>query len=150
MTDLHDRPAVRRRALIATCLGIAALGLFMADMLLPGRTSMRAAALAPSTAASIQAVVDTMLSRYEIDRSAVKTWRILSTEKKPVRLEQRIPVPREFPSLVFNYQLQQLLEPLDAHVVATERSRDNIVTMHIVRNGRTVRSMVFALSIPGD
>jgi hypothetical protein len=93
----------------------------------------------------IEAAVDTMFSRYGISRSSVRTWNVLSADKKPLRVAQQIQVPRGFPSLVFNDQLQRLLEPVEARVFATERSRDNIVTMHIVLHGQTVRSLAFTM-----
>jgi hypothetical protein len=42
-----------------------------------------------------------------------------------------------------------MLAPFGAHVVGTERTRENTVTMHIVWAGTTVRSMAFVLSPDG-
>ena len=75
----------------------------------------------------------------------MRTRRILSLEKKPIRIEQRIPVPREFPTLIVNYRLQELLEPAGARVFGTERTKDGVVTLHILAGGITVRSLAFAL-----
>jgi hypothetical protein len=86
-----------------------------------------------------------MFNRYGISRSSVRTWNVLSADRKPLRVVQQIRVSREFPSLIFNDQLQRLLEPVEARVFATERSRENIVTMHIVHHGQTLRSLAFSM-----
>jgi hypothetical protein len=101
--------------------------------------------LPPAKEAAIEGVVDTLFARYGITGRDVRSWRILARDKRPLRMEQRILVGRDFPSLWFNYELQTMLSPLGAGVIATERSKDNIVTMHIVRQGRTIRSMAFHL-----
>jgi len=101
--------------------------------------------ISPSVKAAVHAIVDSMLNRYGIPRSSVRTWNVLSIDKRPIRMAQQIEVPRAFPSLVFNAQLQRILEPTEAHVFATERSKDNTVTMHIVWHGQTIRSLAFTL-----
>lgn len=100
----------------------------------------------PLAGPEVQAIVDSMLNRYGISRSSVRVWNILSLDRKPIRIAEQIEVPRAFPSLVFNAQLQKMLEPHSARVFATERSRDNVVTMHIVRRGKTIRSLAFSLT----
>ncbi len=107
--------------------------------------SLRGTPPGPATLAAISTVVDTLLHEYGVDPSLVRTRRILSQEKKPIRIEQRIPVPREFPTLVVNYKLHELLEPIGVRVFGTERTKDGIVTLHIMSGGVTVRSLAFAL-----
>jgi hypothetical protein len=131
------------RVLIAVALGLVVLVLLFLDLLLQSPAPVRSYPLSSSMAASVQEAIDTLFDRYGIERSGIKTWRILSAAKKPVRVEQRIPVTKEFPSLVFNFELQRMLQPLGAQVFATERSKDNIVTMHVIHGGLTVRSMAF-------
>jgi hypothetical protein len=89
--------------------------------------------------------VDTLLRQHLVDPALIRTRRILSAEKTPVRIEQRIPVPREFPTLIVNYRLQELLEPVGARVFGTERTRDGVVTLHVIAGGIAVRSLAFAL-----
>jgi hypothetical protein len=139
------RPVTVRLAAALVMTVAAALLLFL-DVQSPPRAQSRSASFSPAASGGIQAAVDSMLRRYGISRSAVRTWNVLSREKKVVRVAQQIEVSRDFPSLVFNDQLQRMLEPVEAHVVATERLKDNSVTMHIVCGGRTVRSLVFALT----
>lgn len=143
MSRTSDVSPTRMRALIAVVLGLVALVFLFLDLLLQSPASARSYPLSPSMAASVQAAIDTLLDHYGIERSGIKTWRILSADKKPVRVEQRIPVTKEFPSLVFNFELQRMLQPLGAQVFATERLKDNIVTMHVIHRGLTVRSMAF-------
>ena len=128
-------------------LALGGLAVIFAGILSLGdnQRSLRGTPPGPATLATISAVVDTLLQEHGVDRSLIRTRRILSAEKKPIRIEQRIPVPREFPTLVVNYQLQELLEPAGARVFGTERTKDGIVTLHIMAGGVTVRSLAFAL-----
>ncbi len=141
----ENRPGSVRVGVVVV-LTLAAVLLSILDTH-PGETVVRGSErISPSVRAGVQAVVDSLLSRYGINRSSVRTWNVLSADRKPIRIAQQIEVPRSFPSLVFNAQLQRLLEPMEAHVFATERSRDNIVTMHIVCHGQTIRSLAFSLT----
>ena len=90
-------------------------------------------------------LVDTLLVRHHIDRSAMRSWRVPVGGKKSFREEDRIPAGPGFVSLRFNHELNRGLAPLGAHVVATERVNDHAVTMHIVSGGVTMRSMVFLM-----
>ncbi len=131
---------------IVVVLAVAAVLLYILDMR-SGETAARVPEqVSPSARNEVQAIVDSMLKQYGIPRSSVRTWNVLSLDKKPIRVAQQVEVSRAFPSLVFNAQLQRLLEPIQAHVFATERSRDNIVTMHIVWHGRTIRSLTLSLT----
>jgi hypothetical protein len=150
MNPNSDAAAIQRRALIAVVLGLVALVLFFLGHLLQSTAPARSYPLSPSMASSVEAVVDTLFDHYAINRSRVKTWRVLSAGNKPFRVEQRIPVTREFPSLVFNFELHRMLQPLGAEVFGTERSKDNVVTMHVVHGGVTVRSMAFVFTAKED
>ena len=145
MTDRPPEGVLRRRMILAALLGAAALILFLIERLvMPVSAGAPAAAIAAGgEQAAFQEAIDTLLIRHGIARSSVRTWRVLSIDKKPIRLEQRVAVPREFRSLVFNAELKERLGPLGAHVVATERTREQTVTVHIVHRGMTVRSIAF-------
>ena len=91
--------------------------------------------------AVIGQVLDSLLARHGIDGSHRRSWRIQIPGA--YRVFSRLPVPPEFLSLEFNHDLNAALRPLKAHVVATERAGAGSVTMHCVRNGVTVRSVVF-------
>lgn len=146
MNGPGGKPPGNFRLGIMLVLTVAAVLLYFLDTR-SGETAIRGVEqVSPSTRNGVQAIVDSMLERYGIPRSSVRTWNVLSLDKKPIRVAQQIEVSRAFPSLVFNAQLQRLLEPIEAHVFATERSRDNIVTMHIVWHSQTIRSLTFSLT----
>ncbi len=146
MNDRGGKPPGNVRLGIVVVLTVMAVLLYLLDTR-SGETVVRGVGQAsPSTRDGVQAIVDSLLTQYGIPRSSVRTWNILSVDKRPIRVAQQIEVPRAFPSLIFNAQLQRLLEPIEAHVFATERSSDNIVTMHIVWRGQTVRSLTLLLT----
>jgi hypothetical protein len=145
MTAAGSDGSLRRKMLLAALLGAAALILFLLERLsapVSGFTPRLAVGGAEGQPA-FQEAIDTLLVRHGIQRSSVRTWRVLSGDKKPLRLEQRVSVPREFRSLIFNYELNRRLEGFGAHVVGTERTKEQTVTMHIVYRGMTVRSIAF-------
>jgi hypothetical protein len=146
MKGRGEKPPGNFRLGIMVVLAVAAVLLYSLDTRSGEKAARGGEEVLPSTRDGVQAAVDSMMKQYGIPRSSVRTWNILSLDKKPIRVVQRIEVSRTFPSLVFNAQLQRLLEPTGAHVFATERSRDNIVTMHVVWHGRTIRSLTLSLT----
>jgi len=135
-------PPLRLRILIAAVLALCGLGLTATDYLTTEGGS-RDTAQNRAAEAGIAASVDTMFVRYGIAMSDLKTWRATAGGRPTGRIEQRVSVGPRFLSVEFNHELNLRLGPLGAHVVATEKTRDNIVTMHIVRDGTTVRSIAF-------
>ena len=97
----------------------------------------------PELDGKIASVVDTLLARNGIAKTAVRIWHAKAAGEPIARIEERIQVGRSFLSLNFNHDLNAELAGLDAHVVATERSKENTVVMHLVHDGRTVRSLIF-------
>jgi hypothetical protein len=148
MKGNEEEGGMQRKMILAAALGAAAILLFVADHLLGSAMPARGgyASMAPVERAEMQGAIDTLLSRHGIPRASVRTWRVLSPDRKLLRVEQRIAVPREFLSLVFNNELNSILAPFGAHVVGTERTRENTVTLHIVQGGFTVRSMAFVMT----
>jgi hypothetical protein len=138
----------RGKKLTVASLTLAAIALAIADFLpagvLSGGSGQHRSAF-PSEEPGIRAAIDTTLSRFGIDRESVHTWRVQVPGMKSGRVESRVIVPPAFASLAFNHELNNHLAQYGAHVVATERSREQSVTMHIVKDGVTVRSMTFVL-----
>ncbi len=135
-----------RKLVLASTLALLAIGLMVADRLRAGDSpAVNDFAAAHADAGQINAVVDTMLQRYAVDLRAITTWKVQTPDKKLLRMEQRVVVPHEFPSVKFNYELNQQLLPLAARIAATERSKENVVTMHVVSHGVIIRSMSFAM-----
>jgi len=89
------------------------------------------------------AALDSLLRQSGAGEGTARTWIAKAGGAPTGRTEQRITVPRSFRSLEFNHALARRLAPLGMSVVATERSRENTVTMHIVRGGVTIRSVSF-------
>jgi hypothetical protein len=140
-------PSLRGRVLVAGILAVTAVVLLV--VVIAGRGSegdpRGTIADAHDEGKAIAAAFDTLFTQYRIDRAAVRTWHAGSARQKLARMEQRVTVPAAFPTLEFNHRLNALLEKVGAHVTATERTRDNIVTMHVVRRGVIVRSVTFEL-----
>ena len=129
------------RRVTATALLAACALLLRVAAPSPARHQGRPAAGAGGTGAA--AVVDSLLHRFGVATDDVRTWGAKAAGEPTGRIEERIPVPPSFRSLEFNHALARRLAPLGMSVVATERSRENAVTMHIVREGVTMRSLQF-------
>jgi hypothetical protein len=136
---------LERRVLRAALLSCCALALFALDGLVP--VSMLSGPAGPDTGSGwregVRNSVDSLFVLYGIDRGNVKTWQVNLPKGPATRTEQRITVSPGFVSVRFNHDLNAAVRPFRARVVATERLREDFITMHIVRSGRTVRSMVF-------
>jgi hypothetical protein len=147
MTPEGQTGRLRRRLIVAGVLAAAAIALSMADHLLGAgaNTVVNDFAAAYSESTGINAAVDDVLARYKIPPNAVTTWRVLTPDKKLLRLEQRIVVPHEFPSVECNSTLSERILPFGARVAATERSREDVVTMHIVSHGVIIRTISFVM-----
>jgi hypothetical protein len=129
-----------RKLRVLVALGLLALILFLVDRVLPGPDPW---ILPPEVAGRIRNAIDTVFTRHGIDPSGVRTWNAQGQNGRLPRVEQRAKVPPGFPSLLVNHELARLLEPVGGHIVAIERTKDNTVTMHIVRQGVTIRSIAF-------
>ncbi len=147
MIQRNDTHRVTRRLTVAGLLALLGIGLSLADRVVPGGrgTDVNEFATAHAGSGPINATVDTLLRRYGIDLRTITTWRMLTPDRKLLRVEQRVFVPHDFPSVELNYELNQQLLPLGARIAATERSRENVVTMHVVNRGVIIRSISFAL-----
>lgn len=95
--------------------------------------------------AQVNAVVDTLLGHYEVDPRWVKSWSVFTPNKKFVREERRVYVPPGFISLNFNHDLSRALAKYDVQLVATERTRESTVSMHILNDGMIIESISFVV-----
>ena len=137
--------SLKARLLLAGALALCALILFAFeryDSLAGGRTGFRSG----STEAAITADIDTLLQRENIRREWIKSRQIKTAEKKFIRLERRVLVPVGFLSLRFNLELSRLLARYGARIVATEHTKESIVTMHVIVAGMIVQSLAFVES----
>ena len=143
-------PGERIRILIGAALFACVLFLLVFE-LASGQASVRRGSMSdsPDLDGKIGSVVDTLLARYGIAKTAVRAWHAKAAGEPIARVEERIQVGMPFLSLNFNHDLNSELASLDTHVVGTERSKENTVVMHLVHNGRTVRSLIFVESPEG-
>jgi hypothetical protein len=142
MNDAHPS-GITRRLWVAGGLGMAAVALTLAGggPLKGADQGAMAGELPPTVAEGIRDSVDAVLTRYAIDRSEMKAWRVQGTGGRVFRFALSASVPADFPTLQLNRALLAALRPFDAGVFATERTKARTVTMHIVRDGVTVWSV---------
>ncbi len=134
---------MRQRLLLAGALAGVSLLLFGIQALDPSAGSGSAgAADRRNVQQQVATAIDTLLGSHGIDPREARVWTAPGPGKTSGRVEERVIVPPSFVSLDFNHRLNLALAPLGAHVVATERTRENTVTMHIVSNGKTIRSLI--------
>jgi hypothetical protein len=135
--------ALRRRLIIASGLALCALALTAAGKFAGGNSRQDTPAGRRTAEAGIARAIDSLCSLYGIDRGLIRTWKATAAGEPTGRIEEKIPVGAGFRSLEFNHALSSGIAPFGAGVVATERSKENSVTMHIVCGGVTVRSLSF-------
>ena len=141
MTGMLADPALRPRVVAAGVLAGIALMLAAALLLVPVRARRAEAIRASDRAEPVALAVDSLLARYGVEKRNVTTWRVSTPDKGFSRIEQRVFVPPSFLSLQFNHDLGAVLAPLGARVIGTERAKEQIVTLHIVSENATVRSI---------
>jgi hypothetical protein len=143
---LSSLPAgLRMRVVIAGLLLAGAVMLFAANRAAEKSAVRRMAASSTNAGISrrIDAAIDTVLRRYGIPRERVTTWRLHATGTGFSRMERRVIVPPEFISLDFNLALSRELDQYNARVIATERTKESTVSIHIVVDGKTTQSVTF-------
>lgn len=91
----------------------------------------------------IDEAVRGLLARYNISQKAIRSKKIASAGGTHVRVERRVHVSDTFDMLGFNRDLKNAVDPLGAAVVATERSDDGSVAVHVKKDGAIIRSIVF-------
>jgi hypothetical protein len=123
--------------LLAITAGLLALLLFMD----PGGGGTSSAAPALRDIAGLGEVIDTVLAHHGIGRSAVRLWKVQSPDHRLLRVERRVAVPPEFVSVRFTHDLSRAVEEFGARAVATERTRENTVTVHIRKDGVVLQSI---------
>ena len=138
---------LRKKFILAAALAVVAAVLFLLDATLPVSIDQRAE-IVRSQLPDVNTVVDTLLARYGIPRDRVKTRQVQIPGGKFVRMERRVSVPPEFISVSFNRDLAGMIGHLGAQAIATERTKENTVTMHIRQDGRIIESITFVVVTP--
>ena len=128
-------------------LAVGSLVLFMANRVtekIEKKSALKEAQFHPLLKL-INTTVDPLLNRYEIENRWVRSWNVLTRDRRFIRSERRVYVPPRFISLDFNHDLSRELARFDARVIATERTKESTVSMHIVVDGMIVESIMFVL-----
>ena len=128
-------------------LAVGSLVLFMASRVSEKIEKKSAAKelLARPLLSQVNVEIDALLDRYRIDRKWSKSWSVLTPDKRFIREERRVYVPPQFISLDFNHDLSLQLSKHDVRVVASERTKESTVTMHIISDGMIIETLVFVL-----
>ncbi|HCV42361.1 MAG TPA: hypothetical protein DGH68_02670 [Bacteroidetes bacterium] len=137
--------AIRWR--VVAMLAVVALMLFALDKSTDRTSRLSAGKQVPSRPSlnQIDVVIDTLFNRYQIDARGAKSWSVFARDKRFIRKERRVYVPPQFISLDFNHDLSRQLSDFNARVVATERTKESTVAMHIVSDGMVVETITFVL-----
>lgn len=128
-------------------LVVSALVLFMANRVtekIEQKSSLREVQLRPLLQ-QVNEVVDTLLDRFQVDRTWVTSWNVFTRDKRFIRQERRVYVPSKFVSLDFNHDLARGLSPYGVRVIASERTREMSVSMHMIHEGMVIESITFVL-----
>jgi hypothetical protein len=127
---------------LAACAAV----LFLVDRLAPSAGDNKSpVASLDSLEGRVHSVVDSLLASHQIRKEWVKTWQVRTPDKRFIRTERRVLVPPEFVSLDFNRDLNRSLSEYGVRTVATERTKGITVTMHIMRRGHVMESLVFVM-----
>ncbi len=108
-------------------------------------TSTQAVSEKDEITAAINDAVDSLFTHYQIDRRSVKSWYVQAPEKRNIRLERRVIVPPDFLSMNFNLDLNRMVSVYGARAMATERTKESSVMVHIIRNNMVVQSITFLM-----
>lgn len=133
------------RVIVAGLLVVSAVVLFVANRASEKSAARRAMAVEKEASISggIDRAIDIVLRRHGIPPNKVKSWQMYTVDKRFTRTERRVTVPPEFISLDFNLDLSRELDRYNARVVATERTKESFVIIHIVVDGKTIESINF-------
>lgn len=126
---------LRRRVMLAATLAGCAVVLLVLDQ--SDRRSSDPQVFR-SSLHSLDGIVDSLLMHYGIPKEKVRKWQVLTPDGKLIRTDRRVLVPASFVTTEFNRDLNRAVSPWNARVAATERTKESVVVMHIVRDGATV------------
>jgi hypothetical protein len=136
-------PLGRRVRVLAILLG-AGVVLVVLRLMLPGSSASTGGSLdGPAFRRELGAAMDSLLDVYRIDRRGIRTRSVAGAHGAALRTEQRIDVGEGFVALRFNHDLATRLRWTGARVVGTERVRERLTALHIVRGGATVWTLLF-------
>jgi hypothetical protein len=145
-----------RKSRVVIVAGLAALSValgILAVVLAPrsaaGREPVRKlSAVALPGQAEIRRGLEAVCAEFRVPPSALTVRDVKNRAGRPVRIEYRLRLPKDFSSAEFNQSLGAKVEPWGAHVVGTERTQDRTVTLHVVRDEETIMSVILNMNEP--
>jgi len=145
----HGAVLARRVRVLAILAGAGVI-LVAVRLLPPGRSASVGGSLGEAAfREELVAAVDSLVGVYALDRRGIRTRAVALPGGTALRTEQRIAVPVGFVALRFNHALATRLRRTGARVVGTERVRERLTALHIVRGGATVWTLLFVQSDEG-
>lgn len=136
----------KKLLVVAACV-VLAIAVVIA---IGSRSSNNPTEVVASVAPNIDTALQQLLTRYQVDGKSTRSRKVPSGDRTFSRMERRVTMPPEFNTLDFNHDLNQAVQEFGATAIATEKSEDKSVTMHIKKDGVIVQSIVFVVNKDGQ
>lgn len=130
------------RLIVAIGLSAAALVLFFMSRSAITKIEQSKEALSPAIAMSIDRDVDSVLTRFKIEKSWIRKNSVRLTNSTLHRIERRIAVPAENPTVQMNVALNAMAKRYGGRAVASENVKENAVTIHIELRGYVIQTII--------
>ena len=130
------------RLLVATALAGAALVMFFMSRSAITIIEQSKQTLSPSVANNIDRDVDSVLTRFRIDKSWIRKNSIPVPNSALYRIERRVAVPLNTPTVQMNVALNSMAKRYDGRAIASENLKENSVTIHIELQGFIVQTII--------
>lgn len=133
---------LRPKVVTVLVLAVCAIGLVLLDVALSPDETSGPHAEGPA----IADIIDSLFVKYDINPNSVSTWQMHVPGRKFVRTEQKVIVNPDFVSMSFNQELNRLVSDVGARAIATERTKESTVTVHVVKGHHVIHSISFVMS----
>lgn len=132
------------RVSISALLAIGVLGLFLLQR---PKASQQSGITAPhedwkSSLPIIDREIDTILAHYGIERTWLKKKAFPIPEAGFSRIERRIEIPLDIVPVQMNQTVNGMARRFKASAIASENSKEHLVTIHIELNGYVIQTLV--------
>ena len=130
------------RLIVAVGLAAAALVLFFMSRSAIRKIETSKETLSPAIAISIDRDVDSVLTQFKIEKSWIRKSSIPLTNTALHRIERRIAVPVDNPTIQMNVALNSMARRYSGRAVASENLKENSVTIHIELQGYVLQTII--------
>jgi hypothetical protein len=100
---------------------------------------------APAEAEAIDNAVREELAAHRIPSGTVRTRRVKTPAADFERVERRVTVSGDFVTVEFNRELNERVGAYGGRSFATERTKENTVSVHVLSGGTVVQTVLFQL-----